>query len=81
MFVDAKPSMIIFLTDKGRRSIINYASTLSVVLKNMLKGIEKDERLAQLRADEVLDYIQDAKQLVKTWEEDTNKENENTPAP
>ncbi|MFX0091107.1 MAG: hypothetical protein ACFFBD_05030 [Candidatus Hodarchaeota archaeon] len=73
--------MIIFLTDKGRRSIINYASTLSVVLKNMLKGIEKDERLAQLRADEVLDYIQDAKQLVKTWEEDTNKENENTPAP
>ncbi|MFX0066993.1 MAG: transcriptional regulator [Candidatus Hermodarchaeota archaeon] len=36
-FIDAKPTSIIFLNDRGREAIIEYASNLSLVLKNMLK--------------------------------------------
>ncbi|MFW9990835.1 MAG: transcriptional regulator [Candidatus Odinarchaeota archaeon] len=42
-FIDARPATIVKLTDKGRRAVTEYASNLSVVLKNMLES-QKSEK-------------------------------------
>ncbi|MHA2296471.1 MAG: transcriptional regulator [Candidatus Hodarchaeales archaeon] len=37
-FVDARPTTIVLLTDKGRTAVTEYASSLSIALKNMLES-------------------------------------------
>jgi DNA-binding MarR family transcriptional regulator len=39
-FIDLKPTTVLYLSTKGRKSIVEYASNLSSVLQNMLTDEE-----------------------------------------